>query len=93
MPRATEMATAIDTPLIADLLQGCTSIADVNARLRGRVTHVLVNDRELERHQRDYGFAERLGPAKLQLMRDWLAQADLLGQWGNTSIYVVPSKP
>lgn len=92
MPRATEIATALDAPLIGDLLQGCTSVADVNARLSGRVTHVLVNERELERHQRDYGFAERLGPEKLQLIKDRLAQADLLGTWGNTSIYVVPPK-
>ena len=92
MPRATEIATAVDAPLLGDVLQGCTSIADVNARLSGRVTHVLVNYRELERHQRSYGFTERLGPEKLQLMREWLAQADLLGTWGNTSLYEVPSK-
>lgn len=93
MPRSAEINTAIDAPLIAELLAGCEGTEDVNARLRGRVTHVLVGYRELTRLEREYRLAERLGPERMALLKEWLGSLEPLGQWGEMILYEVPQGP
>ena len=92
MPRAAEMSTALDAPLIGEVLAGCESPEDINARLRGRVTHVLVGYRELGRLEHEYRLAERLGPEKMALLKAWLGSLEPVGQWGQVFLHEVPER-
>lgn len=87
LPRPAELSSALDVPLVGELLEGCRTPPDVDAKLGSRATHVLVNYRELARFDGKYGMSRRLGATKAALLREWLGTLDPVGRWGHVVLY------
>ncbi len=92
LPRPALASSAYDRSDIARLIDGASSVDEVNRRLAG-FTHVVVNYRELSRFREHYGFAERFAPGDWTLFRNWLAEGlEPVGRYGNVVVYRVPGE-
>lgn len=92
LPRPVLASSAYDRPVVAPLLEGAPSLADMTARARGAgVTHVVVNHSELARWIAGYRWEERLPEGGLERLRDW-TRAELLpvGRWGPVDVWALP---
>jgi hypothetical protein len=91
LPRPALASSAYDRPDIARFVAGARTVAEINRRLDG-FTHVVVNDQELARFERKFGFGQRFGAGELDLFRSWLESGlEPVARYGTVRVFRVPA--
>lgn len=90
IPREAIISTAIDAFALSDLLASEAHPERSRELAALGVTHVIVNERELERFASGYGFFERIGPEGSARLRSWLGGLPEAAREGRVSLRALP---
>lgn len=87
LPRATLASSAYDTPDIARIARGASSVGELNRRLE-RFGYAVVNLRELARFRETYRFESRFDPATWRVFESWLRDGlEPVARYGSVVVY------